>query len=550
MHKAKLPYAVDLMLQEDASRLKQANYRDLFKDTDRAQSFSTQWQDFLLDFSKNHLDATAWKNLLQLIDETNFHEIKQSLFSGDCINWTEKRSVLHFALRNFNNRSIKVNGEEISEEIYRVRDQFTDFGDQFFQGIRRGHCQQTITDVVNIGIGGSDLGPKMVVEALAHYKGATNIHFVSNVDATHLVETLKKLNPHTTFFLVASKTFTTQETMTNAHSARQWLIDSLGEEAVGSHFAAMSTNVKAVVQFGINPENVFPFWDFVGGRYSLWSSIGLSICCAIGKRQFLDFLGGASAMDDHFESSPINQNLPVILALIGVWYNNYFNASSYTILPYDQYLSYFTAHFQQVDMESNGKSTNRDNQQVDYETGPILWGEPGTNGQHAFYQLIHQGTKFIPCDFIGFCQPLNPLTDHHSKLMANLFAQSEALAFGMNEDEVRLEFEKNKTDLGEIETLLNHKIFDGNRPSNTLLINRLTPTSLGSLIALYEWKIFVQGVIWKVNSFDQWGVELGKKLAKSILNEIESGGTQPGLHDSSTQQLLLHYLKNNNSSLV
>tara|TARA_B100000674_G_C37939666_1_gene961983 strand:- start:351 stop:1994 length:1644 start_codon:yes stop_codon:yes gene_type:complete len=545
--KSILPYSVDKYLQEDAIRLKQENYRDLFSDSDRAHNFSVKWKDFLLDFSKNHLDQASWNNLLELLNESKFQEVRKSLFNGEPINWTEKRAVMHFALRNRNNRLIKVNGNDVSDEIGRIRDQFTDFGDQFFQGIRKGHCNQTITDVVNIGIGGSDLGPKMVVEALKHYKGATNVHFVSNVDATHLVETLKKLNPHNTFFLVASKTFTTQETMTNAHSARRWLVDSLGEEAIGSHFAAMSTNVDAVEEFGINPENVFPFWDFVGGRYSLWSSIGLSICCAIGKRQFNDFLGGAAEMDDHFETSPVEQNLPVILALIGIWYNNYFGASSYTILPYDQYLNFFTAHFQQVDMESNGKSTNRANQPIDYETGPILWGEPGTNGQHAFYQLIHQGTKLIPCDFIGFCQSLNPLSDHHPKLMANLFAQSEALAFGMNSDEVQSEFQENNVASEDRKILLNHKLFLGNRPSNTLLIDRLTPASLGSLTALYEWKIFVQGVIWQVNSFDQWGVELGKKLAKFILEEINSGGTQPGVHDSSTQQLLLHYLKIQNS---
>ncbi len=543
MSKVNLPYSVDKQLQKDAARLKEENFRDLFKDSDRAKDYTVCWGDFLLDFSKNLLDKSSWNNLLQLLNESNFQQIRKSLFDGDQINWTEKRPVLHYALRNLNNRTVNVNGEEVSGKIDVVRDQFTDFGDQFYQGIRKGHCNQTITDVVNIGIGGSDLGPKMVVEALLHYKGATNLHFVSNVDATHLVETLKKLNPHTTFFLVASKTFSTQETMTNAHSARQWLVDSLGEEAIGSHFAAMSTNVKAVEQFGINPENVFPFWDFVGGRYSLWSSIGLSICCAIGKQQFFEFLRGAESMDHHFETSPADQNLPVILALVGIWYNNYFGASSYTILPYDQYLSYFTAHFQQVDMESSGKSTNRNNKKIGYETGPILWGEPGTNGQHAFYQLIHQGSKLIPCDFIGFCQTLNPLNDHHSKLMANLFAQSEALAFGLSAEEVETEFQSSNLGNLERETLLYHKVFDGNRPSNTLLIDRLTPTSLGSLVALYEWKVFVQGVVWQINSFDQWGVELGKKLAKSILSEIQSGGTQPSAHDSSTQQLLLHYLR-------
>ena len=420
MTASKLPYEIDQKLQEDAARLKNANFRNLFQDSDRAVEFTVKWQDFFLDFSKNHIDRSSWDNLQNLLIESKFQQLRKSLFNGEEVNWTEKRAVLHYALRNLNKRDIVVNNENVSERIHDVRELFTNFGDQFFQGIRKGYCDQTITDVVNIGIGGSDLGPKMVVEALSHYKGATNVHFVSNVDSTHLVETLKKLNPHTTFFLVASKTFTTQETMTNALSARQWLVDSLGESAVESHFAAMSTNIQAVKQFGINPQNVFPFWDFVGGRYSLWSSIGLSICCAIGKQQFLEFLAGAEAMDHHFETAPNEQNLPVILALLGVWYNNYFGASSYTILPYDQYLNHFAAHFQQVDMESNGKSTNRDNQRINYETGPILWGEPGTNGQHAFYQLIHQGSKLIPCDFIGFCQTLNPLSDHHSKLMANL----------------------------------------------------------------------------------------------------------------------------------
>ena len=533
-----LPYPIDNKLREHSNRLKNSSYRQLFDDADRASKFSCHWKDFFLDYSKNHIDDQSWGCLLDLVEESELENYRLKLFSGEKLNWTENRAVLHCALRDQSDRQYYVDDKNVSSEINTVRDSFTFFGDQFYQGTVNGFTNKTISDVVNIGIGGSDLGPKMVVEALAKFQGKCRVHYVSNVDSTHLIETLKSLNPETTFFLVASKTFTTQETMTNAHSARSWIIKSLGEKAISSHFAAMSTNSEAVQEFGIQPENIFPFWDFVGGRYSLWSSIGLSICCAIGKFNFLQLLNGASEMDSHFESAPASQNLPVILALLGIWYNNYFNAQSYAILPYDQYLNKFAAHFQQVDMESNGKATDRCNEFINYQTGPILWGEPGTNGQHAFYQLIHQGTKLIPCDFIGFCKSLNPVGDHHSKLMANFFAQTEALAFGMTVDEVR---EENVP-----EFLVNHKVFTGNRPSNSLLIDILNPANLGALIALYEWKVFVQGIIWKVNSFDQWGVELGKKLAKSILDEIESGRANSDRHDSSTSQLLKHYLNRNN----
>lgn len=530
-----LPYPNDELLKKHAQRLSSTSFRSLFEDVERASKFSCKWGQFFLDYSKNHLDNESWSLLLELLDHAEFDSFRKKIFDGNKLNWTENRAVLHCALRDLSDRNYLVDGNNIAPKIKEVRELFTRFGDQFFSGTRKGFCGQIITDVVNIGIGGSDLGPKMVVEALRFYSGATQVHFVSNVDSTHLAETIKNLNPHTTFFLVASKTFTTQETMTNASSAREWIVDAIGEQAVGSHFAAMSTNVDAVTKFGIEPDNIFPFWDYVGGRYSLWSSIGLGICCAIGRHQFLQLLEGASALDRHFESASAHENLPVILALIGIWYNNYLGADSYAILPYDQYLHKFTAHFQQVDMESNGKTTNRSNQPIKYQTGPILWGEPGTNGQHAFYQLIHQGSKLIPCDFIGFCQSLNPLGDHHAKLMANFFAQTKALAFGLNEAEVRSE------DVPE--DLVHHKVFEGNRPSNSLLIERLTPFNLGSLIALYEWKVFVQGIIWQINSFDQWGVELGKKLAASILAEMNAGGIQPGTHDSSTQQLLLHFIK-------
>ena len=538
MTSQKLPYPSDEKLRQHSDRMKKTSYRHLFEDKGRASKFSCQWKEFYLDYSKNHIDDQSWNCLLNLVEESELDSYRAKLFGGEKLNWTEDRAVLHSALRDQSERVYVVDNKEVTTEIKLIRDRFTFFGDQFYKGTVNGFTKKTIRDVVNIGIGGSDLGPKMVVEALGKFHGKCRIHYVSNVDSTHLTETLKSLNPETTFFLVASKTFTTQETMTNAHSARRWLINSLGEHAVSSHFAAMSTNLEAVQTFGINIENIFPFWDFVGGRYSLWSSIGLSICCAIGKFNFLQLLSGASEMDLHFESSPASKNLPVILALLGVWYNNYFDAQSYAILPYDQYLQKFAAHFQQVDMESNGKATDRNNDFIHYQTGPILWGEPGTNGQHAFYQLIHQGTKVIPCDFIGFCKSLNPIEDHHSKLMANFFAQTEALAFGLSVDEVRKE--------NVPESLVNHKVFTGNRPSNSLLIDILNPANLGALIALYEWKIFVQGIIWKVNSFDQWGVELGKKLAKSILFEIESGQANSDRHDSSTYQLMSHFLNKNN----
>jgi glucose-6-phosphate isomerase len=448
--------------------------------------------------------------------------------------------VLHIALRNRSNTPVLVDGEDVMPAINAVLTKMQRFSENVRDGSWKGTTGKPITDVVNIGIGGSDLGPVMVCSALQHYADGPDVHFVSNVDGTDIVETLKPLNPESTLFLVASKTFTTQETMTNAATARAWLVDALGEAAVASHFAALSTNSAAVAEFGIDTDNMFEFWDFVGGRYSLWSSIGLSIAIRIGFDRLVELLEGAHAMDRHFLESPAEQNLPLTLALLGIWYNNFMGAQTHALLPYDQYLSRFAAYFQQGDMESNGKSIDREGQRVDYQTGPIIWGEPGTNGQHAFYQLIHQGTKLVPADFIGFVESLNPLGDHHEKLMANFFAQTEALAFGLPKETAREQLEAAGLPPDRIAMLTPHKSFEGNRPTNTLLIDRLTPRTLGSLIALYEHKIFVQGVIWNINSFDQWGVELGKVLAKVILPELEAG--QVGTHDSSTRGLMTYYI--------
>jgi glucose-6-phosphate isomerase len=425
-------------------------------------------------------------------------------------------------------------------DINRVLNKMKQFSGAVRDGSWKGATGRAISDVVNIGIGGSDLGPVMVCTALQHYADGPAVHFVSNVDGTDMAETLKCLDPETTLFLVASKTFTTQETMTNAHSARAWLVRALGEDAVSRHFAALSTNGEAVSAFGIDTDNMFEFWDFVGGRYSLWSAIGLSIAIRVGFERFEELLDGAHAMDRHFRTSPPEENLPLTLALLGIWYNNFFDAQTHALLPYDQYLSRFAAYFQQGDMESNGKSIDREGQRVDYQTGPVIWGEPGTNGQHAFYQLIHQGTKLIPADFIGFVNTLNPLGDHHDKLMANFFAQTEALAFGLSREAVAAQLGESGLPEESIRMLTPHKTFEGNRPTNSILIDRLTPFSLGALIALYEHKIFVQGVIWNINSFDQWGVELGKVLAGVILPELQKG-VQAG-HDGSTTGLLTHFL--------
>jgi len=462
------------------------------------------------------------------------------MFGGDKINWTENRAVLHTALRAPITSKVFVDGVNVVPQIHQELSRMLQFSEEIRSGIRRGFTGKKFESVINIGIGGSDLGPSMVCEALKFYADGPTVYFVSNVDGTHIANTLAKVNLETTLFLVASKTFTTQETMTNAFTARDALINALGESAVSLHFAAMSTNLKAVAEFGMDPDNAFGFWDFVGGRYSLWSVIGLPIALQIGKQGFMELLGGAHEMDEHFCQASDWENLPVILAMISTWYSSFYHMPSHAILPYDQYLHRFAAHFQQVDMESNGKSVNRDGQIVDYQTGQILWGEPGTNGQHAFYQLIHQGTHKISCDFVGFFESLNPIGEHHKILMSHFFAQTEALAFGLNLEQVIIELKKSGLSEEEIHKLAPHKVFYGNRVSNTILMQKLTPHSLGALIALYEHKIFVQGVLWEINSFDQWGVELGKKLAKSILSDFEG---KPGIHDSSTSGLIELFIK-------
>ena len=509
------------------------------EDSQRFNKFSTSFgSDILIDYSKNLINEQTLEHLFQLADETELKAAIGSMFNGDAINQTEDRAVLHTALRNRSNTPVLVDGEDVMPAVNAVLEKIQSFTTRVINGEWLGYTGKAITDIVNIGIGGSDLGPYMVAEALAPYKNHLNLHFVSNVDGTHISETLKKVNPETTLFLIASKTFTTQETMTNAHTARDWFLASAQDETqVAKHFAALSTNAKSVSQFGIDTENMFEFWDWVGGRYSLWSAIGLSIALAVGYDNFIELLEGAHEMDQHFVATPFEQNVPVILALIGVWYNNFHGAESEAILPYDQYMHRFAAYFQQGNMESNGKSVDRNGEAVAYQTGPIIWGEPGTNGQHAFYQLIHQGTKLIPCDFIAPALSHNNVSDHHPKLMSNFFAQTEALAFGKMEETVRAELVASGKSEKEIEDLVSFKVFEGNRPTNSILVKQITPRTLGNLIAMYEHKIFVQGVIWNMFSFDQWGVELGKQLASQILPEL-ADNTQVESHDSSTNGLI------------
>lgn len=520
-----------------------SSLRNYFKDSNRFQKFHIRFEDILVDYSKNLIDEETISLLIQLAEECKLKAAIEKMFTGDIINETEGRAVLHTALRNRDGKPIMVDGENIMPEIDKVLNQMNDFSEKVISGEWKGYSGKEITAVVNIGIGGSDLGPVMVTEALKHYKTRLDIHFVSNVDATHIAETFKKTNPETTLFIIASKTFTTQETMTNAHTAREWFLNSGAEkEDIAKHFVAISTNTDEVTAFGIDSENMFRFWDWVGGRYSLWSAIGLSVCLAVGYKNFEKMLNGANKMDNHFRNADFKENIPVILALIGIWYNNFFGAETMAILPYEQYLHRFPAYFQQADMESNGKSTGRDRKHIFYQTGPIIWGEPGTNGQHAFYQLIHQGTKLIPCDFLAGANSLNPLKDHHQKLISNFFAQTEALAFGKTEDEAVEELKAEGKSEKEINFLKSFNVFAGNSPTNSILYNLLTPESLGSLVAMYEHKIFVQGVIWNIFSFDQWGVELGKKLAKKILPELESDG-EISSHDSSTNGLINAYKK-------
>ena len=519
--------------------------RSLFQyNPNRFNEFSVQTDSYLFDFSKNLIDSKTLDLLLDLAEEVKLKEAIEKMFSGDKINETEGRAVLHTALRDFSNKEIMVDGQNIKPAIKKVLDHMKSFSESVISGVHKGFTGKEITDVVNVGIGGSDLGPVMVCSALKHFKTRLNVHFVSNVDGNHLAEVVKNLNPETTLFIIASKTFTTQETMTNANSAKKWFLKSgATNEDVAKHFVALSTNIEAVKKFGIAETNIFEFWDWVGGRYSLWSAIGLSIVLSVGYENFEQLLRGAYDTDVHFQTKDFKENIPVLMGLVGIWYRNFYAAGTYAILPYSQYLDRFAAYLQQCDMESNGKSVDRNGQFVEYETGPIIWGEPGTNGQHAFYQLIHQGTELIPADFIAYAKSPNDVGEHQDILLANYFAQTEALAFGKTEDEVFAELKSSGKTEEEIEKLLNYKIFSGNTPTNSFLFKELTPFSLGQLIALYEHKIFVQGVIWNIFSFDQFGVELGKVLAGKILPELEADGNIE-THDSSTNGLINYYKSN------
>ena len=528
-------------LEAHQSQLANTTIADLFKqEQNRFNDYSLSFENqILLDFSKNKINQETLKLLRQLAKESALGEAINAMFTGEKINRTENRAVLHTALRNRSNTPVYVDGKDVMPEVNAVLAKMSAFCDRVISGEWKGYTGKAITDVVNIGIGGSDLGPYMVTEALRPYKNHLNMHFVSNVDGTHIAETLKKVNPETTLFLVASKTFTTQETMTNANSARDWLLAAAKDSnAVAKHFAALSTNGKAVAEFGIDTNNMFEFWDWVGGRYSLWSAIGLSIALSIGFDNFEALLSGAHEMDKHFRTAPLEKNIPATLALVGLWNTNFLGAQTEAILPYDQYLHRFAAYFQQGNMESNGKYVDRNGDVIrDYQTGPIIWGEPGTNGQHAFYQLIHQGTILIPCDFIAPAQSHNPLGDHHSKLLSNFFAQTEALAFGKTKEEVEAEFVKAGKSLEEVKDIVPFKVFTGNKPTNSILVQKMTPFVLGALIAMYEHKIFAQGVIFNIFSFDQWGVELGKQLANRILPEL-ADKEKVTSHDSSTNGLI------------
>jgi len=530
-------------LEQHFSQMKETHMRDLFKqDNDRFHKFSATFGDqILVDYSKNRITEETLDKLLALAEETALKSAIESMFSGEKINRTEDRAVLHIALRNRDNTPIYVDGKDVMPDVNAVLEKMHQFSERIIKGDWKGYTGKAITDVVNIGIGGSDLGPFMVTEALRPYKNHLNMHFVSNVDGTQIAETLKTLNPETTLFLIASKTFTTQETMTNAHSARDWLLaQAKDEQHVAKHFVALSTNGEQVAKFGIDTANMFEFWDWVGGRYSLWSAIGLSIILSVGYDNFVQLLEGAHAMDKHFTQTAFENNIPVLLGLIGIWYNNFFESETEAILPYDQYMHRFAAYFQQDNMESNGKYIDRNGNKVSYQTGPIIWGEPGTNGQHAFYQLIHQGTKMIPCDFIAPAVTHNPLGDHHDKLLSNFFAQTEALAFGKTREVVDAEFAAQGKNPADMEYVAPYKVFEGNRPTNSILLKEITPYSLGALIAMYEHKIFTQGAILNIFTFDQWGVELGKQLASRILPELESTDDVSS-HDSSTNGLINRY---------
>jgi glucose-6-phosphate isomerase len=512
------------------------------KDEKRFSKFSIQFEDLLLDYSKNRIHEETIDLLIGLAKELDLEGAIESMFTGEKINLTERRAVLHVALRNHNLDPIYVEGKDVMPDIKKVLDKMKIFSEKVIDGKWKGFTGKVITDIINIGIGGSALGPLMVTEALKPYqKPHLKVHFVSNVDGSQIAETLAKINPETSLFLISSKTFTTQETMTNAHTARDWFLKAAKEETfIRKHFVAISTNQEAVETFGIDPENMFEFWNWVGGRYSLWSAIGLSICLALGFDKFLELHHGANEMDQHFRYTDFRKNIPVILALLGIWYNNFFKAETHVVLPYNEHLKYLPTYLQQGDMESNGKSIDRAGNRIDYQTGPIIWGEPGTDGQHAFYQLIHQGTKLIPCDFMVPANSENPIGDHHKKLISNFFAQTEALMNGKSEEKVIDDFLKEGKKMEDIRHLIPFKTFKGNKPTNSIIFRKLTPKTLGSLIAMYEHKIFVQGVIWNIFSFDQWGVELGKQLAKNILPELD--GDQPvSSHDSSTNNLINYY---------
>lgn len=532
-------------LEKHYAIMKDIHMKDMFSENpQRSLDFSLRFQDILVDYSKNIINKDTMKLLIQLSEELNVKDAIHRMFSGDAINETENRAVLHTALRNRANTPIHVDGRDVMQDVNAVHQKMDKFSEKIISGEWKGYSGKPIRDIVNIGIGGSDLGPVMVTEALKPYqKPHVNVYFVSNVDGTHLAETLRKVSPETALFMIASKTFTTQETMTNAHSARKWFLDTAKDEnLIKKHFVAISTNTQEVKHFGIDPENMFVFWDWVGGRYSLWSAIGLSIACTIGYENFAELLEGAHAMDIHFRETPFERNIPVTLALISIWYNNFFGAQTEAIFPYDQYMHRFPAYFQQAYMESNGKYNDRSGKEVAYQTGQIIWGEPGTNGQHSFYQLIHQGTKLIPCDFIAPAISHNPIDDHHNILLSNFFAQTEALMKGKTEEEVSLELTTSGKGDEEIKRITPFKVFRGNKPTNSILVKKMTPGTLGSLIAMYEHKIFVQGIIWNIFSFDQWGVELGKQLAKKILPELHNDEDVTS-HDASTNNLINAYKK-------
>jgi len=530
-------------LQKRFQEMNTASMGEMFtNDSTRTEKFHFQWNDFVVDYSKNIIDQETMSLLIELAKEVHLKEAISQYFDGEIINQTENRAVLHTALRAKETAVIKVDGINVIPEIFEVKNKIKNFTNEVVNGDRKGFTGKPFTDIVNIGIGGSDLGPAMVVEALQFYKNQLNVHFVSNVDGDHVNEIIKKLNPETTLFVIVSKTFTTQETLTNSETIREWFLKSASQEDVAKHFVAVSTNIQKVTEFGINPENVFPMWDWVGGRFSLWSAVGLSVSLAVGFENYDALLSGANEMDEHFKTADFDENIPLVLALLSIWYNNFFGAESEALIPYTQYLQKLAPYLQQGTMESNGKSVGRDGNPVDYQTGTIIWGEPGTNSQHAFFQLIHQGTKLIPTDFIGFVEPLYGNEDHHEKLMSNFFAQTEALMNGKTKEQVQAEFDKQGLPEEKAKFLLPFKVFAGNKPTNTILIQKLTPKTLGSLVALYEHKIFVQGIIWNIFSYDQWGVELGKQLANSILNEIHS--KKVNNHDSSTEFLLNHFLKN------